>query len=114
MEYFYVIELKLSEYHELSWAYINALQTRDVIIVPGIGNTKLDNEAMNHFIALYPHYRGRIYQVQMKEIIEKWGGALNCCTWTISEEMSINLISLHQPCTIATVAKIRCGNKFNF
>ena len=88
MEYFYVIELKLSEYHELSWAYINALQTRDVIIVPGIGNTKLDNEAMGQFIALYPNYRGRIYQVQMKEFIEKWGGALNCCSWTISEDMS--------------------------
>ena len=88
MEYFYVIELKLSEYHELSWAYINALQTRDVIIVPGIGNTKLDNEAMGQFIALYPDYRGRIFQVQMKEFIEKWGGALNCCSWTISEDMS--------------------------
>ena len=50
MEHFYVIELNLYEYNELSWAYINALQTRDVIIVPGIGNTKLDNEAMSHFI----------------------------------------------------------------
>ena len=89
MEYFYVIELKLSEYHELSWAYINALQTRDVIIVPGIGNTKLDNEAMGQFIALYPDYRGRIFQVQMKEIIEKWGGALNCSTWTISEDKKL-------------------------
>ena len=88
MEHFYVIELNLSEYHELSWAYINALQTRDVIIVPGIGNTKLDNEAMSHFIALYPDYKGRIYQVQMKVFIEKWGGALNCCSWTISEDMS--------------------------
>ena len=88
MEHFYVIELKLSEYDELSWAYINALQTRDVIIVPGIGNTKLDNEAMSLYSALYPDYKGRIYQVQMKEIIKEWGGALNCCTWTISEEMS--------------------------
>lgn len=62
MEHFYVIELNLSEYNELSWAYINALQTRDVIIVPGIGNTKLDNEAMGQFIALYPDYRGRIFK----------------------------------------------------
>lgn len=73
---------------ECNSTIINALQTRDVIIVPGIGNTKLDNEAMSHFIALYPNYRGRIYQVQMKEFIEKWGGALNCCSWTISEDMS--------------------------
>lgn len=28
-------------------AFINALQTRDVIIVPGIGNTKLDNGAVH-------------------------------------------------------------------
>lgn len=89
MEHFYIIELNLSEYNELSWAYINALQTRDVIIVPGIGNTKLDNEAMSHFIALYPDYKGRIYQVQMKEIIEKCGGALNCSTWTISEDKKL-------------------------
>ena len=68
---------------ECNSTIINALQTRGVIIVPGIGNTKLDNEAMSHFIALYPNYRGRIYQVQMKEFIEKWDGALNCCSWTI-------------------------------
>ena len=43
---------------------------------------------MGQFIALYPDYRGRIFQVQMKEFIEKWGGALNCCSWTISEDMS--------------------------
>ena len=43
---------------------------------------------LGQFIALYPDYRGRIFQVQMKEFIEKWGGALNCCSWTISEDMS--------------------------
>ena len=37
----------------------------------------------------YPDYRGRIFQVQMKEIIEKWGGALNCSTWTISEDKKL-------------------------
>lgn len=86
-EYFEIKELILSEPDELSWAYINALQTRDIIIVPGIGNAKLDNESMEQFNALYPKYRGRIYQVQMKAFIKNGGGALNCCTWTVSEDM---------------------------
>lgn len=85
-EHFEVKEQVLSEANKLSWAYINALQTRDVIIVPGIGNAKLDNEAMEQYNALYPKYKGRIYQVQMKSFIEKWGGALNCCTWTVNED----------------------------
>ena len=74
MEHFYVIELKLSEYHELSWAYVNALQTRDVIIVPGIGNAKLDNEAMGQFIALYPDYKHHNTENdnRYKSIIEKY------------------------------------------
>ena len=87
-EYFEVKDLKLTELDELSWAYINALQTRDVIIVPGIGNKKLDIEAMKQMEELYSEYKGRIYQVQMKSFIERWGGALNCCTWTVSNDMS--------------------------
>jgi len=31
---FVVVDLKLSKYYENSWAYINMLQTRDIIIVP--------------------------------------------------------------------------------
>lgn len=87
-EHFEVRELQLSEYNELSWAYINALQTRNVIIVPGIGNEKLDAEALNQIKNLYSGYKGKIYQVQMRDFIQKWGGALNCCTWTVSEDMS--------------------------
>lgn len=88
-EYFEVKELELSEYNDLSWAYINSLQTRDIIIVPGIGNYKLDNEAMSQIKSLYPQYENRIYQVQMKRFIRKWGGALNCCTWTVNDEISV-------------------------
>lgn len=87
-KYFEVRELKLSEYDELSWAYINALQTRDILIVPGIDNEKLDKEVMKQIANIYPDYVGRIYQVQMKDLIQKWGGALNCCTWTVSNDLS--------------------------
>ena len=84
-QYFEVIELKLSEYHELSWAYINSLQTQDFIIIPGIGNAITDAEALEQYKQLFPEYEGNIYQVQMREFIEEHGGALNCLTWTIQE-----------------------------
>ena len=86
--HFDIIELNLSVYDEMSWAYINMLQMRDVIIVPGIGNPVSDKEALAQIKSLYPEFKDKIYQVQMKDLIAKWDGALNCCTWTISNEIS--------------------------
>lgn len=83
--YFKVVELKLSEYDELSWAYINSLQTQDFIIVPGIGNEVTDAEALEQYRKLFPEYKDNIYQVQMRDFIKENGGALNCLTWTIYE-----------------------------
>lgn len=87
IEYFDVRELKLSHYDKLSWAYINCLQMRDLIIVPGIGDKKTDEEALQQIKVLYPQYGDKIYQVQMHDFIAEGGGALNCCTWTYSTEM---------------------------
>jgi agmatine/peptidylarginine deiminase len=92
-KHFEVIELKLSHYDELSWAYINMLQTRDVILVPGIGDEVSDTKALKQIKSLFPQYEDRVYQIQMKDFIVgrkegDGGGALNCCTWTISREMS--------------------------
>lgn len=84
-EHFEVIELKLSEYDELSWAYINSLQTKDFIIIPGIGNPKTDSEALEHYKQLFPRYERNIFQVQMRDFIYENGGALNCLTWTINK-----------------------------
>ena len=84
-QHFEVIELKLSEYGDLSWAYINSLQTQDFIIIPGIGNTITDAEALKQYKELFPEYKDHIYQVQMREFIEEHGGALNCLTWTIRQ-----------------------------
>lgn len=85
---FEVIDLNLSKYDELSWAYINMLQTRDVIIIPGIGNPVTDKEAYEQIKSLHPEYGDKVYQVQMRDFIKEGGGALNCCTWTFSKEMS--------------------------
>ena len=87
-EHFDVIELKLSEFGDLSWAYINCLQTQDFIIIPGIGNTITDAEALKQYKELFPEYKDNIYQVQMRAFIEEHGGALNCLTWTIKEYLS--------------------------
>ena len=84
-QYFEVIELKLSEYDELSWAYINCLQTEDFIIIPGIGNVITDAEAIMQYRELFPEYKDNIFMVQMREFIAEQGGALNCLTWTIKE-----------------------------
>jgi agmatine/peptidylarginine deiminase len=107
-QYFDLIDLGLSRYDKkYSWAYINMLQTRDVIIVPGIGDEATDKEALNKIKELFPQYEGRIYQVQVKKLIDghpgkdDGDGALNCCTWTISNEMS------SVPRTAANIARYK-------
>lgn len=91
-EHFEVIELKLSKYDDLSWAYINSLQTCDFIIIPGLGDAITDAEAMAQYKNLFPKYSGNIYQVQMREFIAENGGALNCLTWTIKVDEKLNNI----------------------
>lgn len=82
-KHFEVIELKLSHYNDLSWAYINSLQTCDYIIIPGLGNAITDAEALTQYKLLFPQYGENSHQVQMREFIEEYGGALNCLTWTL-------------------------------
>ena len=81
---FAVIDLKLSKYDENSWAYINMLQTRDVIIIPGLG-LPTDGEALSQIKELHPSYDGRIYQINIAPIIKKWGGALKSLSWTVTK-----------------------------
>ena len=92
-EHFEVIELKLSEYDDLSWAYINCLQTADFIIIPGIGNDVTDAEAIKQYKELFPSYKDHIYMVQMRDFIAEQGGALNCLTWTFNENTIEALLS---------------------
>ena len=81
--YFKVIDLELSDYHNMSWAYINMIHTQNVIIVPGVGRSA-DEEALRHIKKLFPEYDGRIYQVQMQSIVKRGGGALNCLSWSFT------------------------------
>lgn len=67
------------------WAYLNFLQTRDIILLPKF-NIEEDSQALNQIKQYFPDYaeKGAIVQVDMTEII-KDGGALNCMSWTIKD-----------------------------
>lgn len=84
---FEVIDLKLSSYDDNSWAYINMIQTRDVIIVPALG-LDTDKEALEQIKTLHPDYEDRIFMVNASSIIKDFGGALNCLSWTVSTQSS--------------------------
>jgi len=69
--------------NEENIAYINFLQTKDIILVPKI-NEKEDDIAFEQITTYFPHYAqfGNIKQLDMSEIVQ-YGGALNCISWTI-------------------------------
>ncbi len=66
-----------------NWAYINFLQTEDLILVPKLG-IKEDDIAFSQISNFYKSYanRGRVFQVDSRQVVEK-EGALNCISWTI-------------------------------
>jgi agmatine/peptidylarginine deiminase len=66
-----------------NWAYLNFLQTKDLILLPKFGIEE-DNQAFEQLIRYFPIYEGRIEQVDMKAVV-KYGGALNCISWTITQ-----------------------------
>ncbi|MBB6463880.1 agmatine deiminase family protein [Flammeovirga kamogawensis] len=61
-----------------SWAYMNFLQTKDLILLPKF-NIEEDNLALEQMRKFYPNYK--VEQIEMINIV-KYGGALNCITWT--------------------------------
>ena len=76
---------------ELSWAYINFLQTKNVIIVP-IFNLKEDEQALQQIEDAFPDYQGRIEAVDISDII-RHGGGLNCISWNIKRGLQKNVES---------------------
>lgn len=66
-------------------AYINFIQTKDLILVPSL-NRPEDDEAIKQIAKNFPEYssKNRIDKVDMREIV-RFDGALNCITWTIKE-----------------------------
>lgn len=68
---------------KLNWAYINYLQTKDLIIVPVLGIEE-DKQALEQLWKYFPGYSAanKIEQVDVSELVKE-GGVLNCMTWTI-------------------------------
>ena len=66
-----------------NWAYLNFLQTKDVILLPKFEIDE-DIQAYEQIEIFYPNYKGKITQINMIDIV-KFGGALNCISWTTKE-----------------------------
>lgn len=77
------IDYKVKKKDKRNWAYLNFLQTKDLILLPKFGIDE-DEQAFEQIKSFYPDYQGKISQVEMSEIV-RFGGALNCITWTIKE-----------------------------
>ena len=63
-----------------SWAYLNFLQVKNRIFVPGLGLEE-DEKALEQIKAFFPRYR--VIMVPGCLELVRDGGALNCVTWNI-------------------------------
>ena len=66
-----------------NWAYLNFLQTKDFMLLPKFGIEE-DKQASEQIESFYLGYKGKIVQIDMTEIV-KFGGTLNCISWTTKE-----------------------------
>ncbi|WP_240524937.1 agmatine deiminase family protein [Candidatus Sulfidibacterium hydrothermale] len=75
----------MNKRNKRNWAYINFLQTKDLILLPKFEIDE-DEQALEQIKRYYPDYaeNDRIAQINMTKIV-KYGGALNCITWTIKD-----------------------------
>ena len=76
------LNYKVQKQDRNNWAYINFLQTKDLILLPKL-NADEDEQAFSQIANFYLDYakNNRIIQIELNDIIAK-GGALNCITWT--------------------------------
>ena len=65
-----------------SWAYLNFLQTKGCILVPGLGHSE-DSLAMEQIKEYYPLHK--VIMIDGCRSLVRDGGALNCCSWNVLE-----------------------------
>lgn len=75
------LDLGQKKLHKYEWAYVNFLQMRDVLLLPVFENGSNEN-AQELIQNWYPEYKGKILPVDCTSLL-KYGGALNCVSWTI-------------------------------
>ena len=77
------IDYNVKKKDSRDWAYLNFLQTKDLILIPKFG-IEHDDQAFEQIKGLYSTYAGKIHQIDMNETV-RFGGALNCISWTTKE-----------------------------
>lgn len=77
------LEFTVKKQDRRNWAYINFLQTKDLILLPQFGVDE-DEQAFNEISRFYPKYEGKVEKVNATQFV-RGGGALNCISWTIKK-----------------------------
>lgn len=80
---FEIIQLKYptKRKHQRSWAYINFLQIKHLIMVPQLGIAE-DEQAIEQIGNAFPQYE--IIGIPALEAVRR-GGALNCISWNVKD-----------------------------
>lgn len=76
-----------------SWAYLNFLQVKNLILVPGLG-LREDTLALEQIQQYYPH--NKVILIPDCQDLVRDGGALNCISWTIETEIESNNIEQYE------------------
>lgn len=79
-----VLEFRKKNKSRRRWAYINFLQTPDILLLSKL-NIPEDEMALEQIRNYFPEYakEDRIHQVDCTSVVSK-GGGLNCVSWEIS------------------------------
>ena len=80
---FHFLTFNVKKESKHNWAYINYLQTKDIILIPAM-NCEEDEQALTQIKHFFPAYarNNRIAQIDSLDIVKE-GGALNCISWTV-------------------------------
>jgi len=83
---FYVEELHydMPRPSKHSWAYLNFLQVKNRIFVPGLG-IREDGMAIEQIQKYYPHHK--VILIPEFQDLVRDGGALNCISWNIESDI---------------------------
>ena len=92
---FYVVELHydMPRPSKQSWAYLNFLQVKNCIFVPGL-RIREDEMAIEQIQKYYPHHK--VVLVPDCLSLVRDGGALNCISWNIRTEFDNQITGQHE------------------
>ncbi|MDD3723362.1 MAG: agmatine deiminase family protein [Lutibacter sp.] len=78
------LNFNVKKENENNWAYLNFLQTKDIILIPKL-DAEEDEQALSQLSEYFSDYasNNRIIFIPNMLPIIKEGGALNCISWTV-------------------------------